>query len=70
MMLIDDMHMAGTWILHIKSQLSNVIRHDALPILKYMCIIDSNFMIISSKWNHLVSLINQSKYVRSYFPPM
>lgn len=33
------MEMAGTQILHIKIEVSDTIRHNRLPIWKYLCII-------------------------------
>lgn len=38
------MNMTATWILYIKNEESNPIRHDLLPILKYTCIIDYNML--------------------------
>ena len=32
----SSLDMAGTWILHIKSEVLDEIRHNLLPILKYL----------------------------------
>lgn len=42
------MHRVGTWILHIKSEISYPRRHDMLPILKYLCIIGQKLFILGS----------------------
>lgn len=34
------MDMVGTWILRLNNGISDIIRHDMLPILKYVGIID------------------------------
>lgn len=38
------MDMAGTQILHIKGKVSDTIRHDTSPILKYPGITDNQWM--------------------------
>ena len=52
----------GTRILHIKSQVSDTIRHNTLPILKYPCIIADNHISAQSS-----KLTIQDQYTKSEF---